>query len=248
VVAAGVSVRRGWGWALRSVTLRMDGPAMGGRIVGIAASQQSAASAVIRLMAGLSRPCHGELRVLGEDLTTAGGRAAVRRQVGVARRPGTLRPARTVRGLARRAARRAAFPREDADVLAAAILDRLALTAWSDVPVRQAPAATGRRAMLAAAAVHEPSLILLDGLLDGLRPRDLPSLAAALRALAPRTTLIAAGLDTGALHQTCDEVLTLHPSTPHPPTPPPSLTGATGQPRWKTRPGSRRHVSTPPRL
>jgi ABC-type multidrug transport system ATPase subunit len=216
VLAAGVGVRRGWGWALHSVSLRMDGPAVGGRIIGIAASQRSAASAVIRLMAGLSRPCHGELRVLGEDLTTAGGRAAVRRQVGVARRPGTLRPARTVRGLARRAARRAAFPREDADVLAAAILDRLALTPWSDVPVRQAPPATGRRAMLAAAAVHEPSLILLDGLLDGLAPRDLPSLAATLRALAATTTVIAAGQDAAALHLACDEVLTLPQASSRP--------------------------------
>jgi ABC-2 type transport system ATP-binding protein len=209
VLAAGVGVRGRWGWVLRSVSFRMEGPLPGGSIIGIAASQRPAASAVIRLLAGLSRPCHGELRVLGEDLTTARGRTAVQRRVGVARRPGRLPPAVAVRGLARRAARRARVPGQDAEVLTAAILDRLALTPWADVPVRLAPAGIGRRARLAAAAVHEPALILLDGLLDDLTPRELASLTRVLRELAADTAVIVAGHDVAALGLACDEVLTL---------------------------------------
>jgi ABC-2 type transport system ATP-binding protein len=187
----------------------MDGPLVGGTIIGIAASEQSAASAVVRLLAGLSQPTHGELRVLGEDLTTARGRAEVRHHIGVARRPSRLQPRLAIRGLIARAARRARLPRHDREVLTAAILDRLALTQWADVPVRLAPTAIGCRAGLAAAAVHEPGLLLLDGLLDGLTPRELASLADGVRDLAVDTAVIAAGRDVAALGLACDEVLTL---------------------------------------
>jgi ABC-type multidrug transport system ATPase subunit len=209
VLAAGVGARRGRNCGLRSVSFRMEGPLSGGSILGIAASQPSAASAVIRLLAGLSPPTHGELRVLGEDLTTARGRAAVRRQVGVAHRPSRLRPRLAVRGLVTRAARRARLPGYDREVLIAAILDRLALTQWADVPVRLAPTAIGCRAGLAAAAVHEPGLLLLDGLLDGLTPRELASLTSGVRDMAVDTAVIAAGRDVAALGLACDEVLTL---------------------------------------
>jgi len=209
VLAAGVGARRGRNCGLRSVSFRMEGPLPGGSILGIAASQPSAASAVIRLLAGLSPPTHGELRVLGEDLTTSRGRAAVRRQVGVAHRPSRLRPRLAVRGLVTRAARRARLPGYDREVLTAGILDRLALTQWADVPVRLAPTAIACRAGLAAAAVHEPALLLLDGLLDGLTPRELANLADGVRDLAVDTAVIAAGRDVAALGLACDEVLTL---------------------------------------
>jgi ABC-2 type transport system ATP-binding protein len=209
VLAAGVGVRRGWGCGLRSVSFRLDGPLPGGTILGIAASQQSAGSAVIRLLAGLSQPAHGELRVLGEDLTTARGRAVVRSHVGVARRPSRLQPRLAIRGLVARAARRASLPGRDQEVLTAAILDRLALTQWADVPVRLAPTAVGCRAGLAAAAVHEPGLLLLDGLFDGLTPPELASLTDGVRELAVDTAVIAAGRDATALGLACDEVLTL---------------------------------------
>jgi ABC-2 type transport system ATP-binding protein len=94
-------------------------------------------------------------------------------------------------------------------VLAAAILDRLALTPWADVPVRAAPAVIARRARLAAAAVHEPELLLLDGLLDGLGPRDAASVADSIRDLGRDTAIIAIGGDAAALALACDEVLTL---------------------------------------
>ena len=58
----------------------------------------------------------------------------------------------------------------DRHVLAAAILDRLSLMPWAEVPLRLAPDSIARRARLAAAAVHQPELLLLDGLLDGLPP------------------------------------------------------------------------------
>ena len=94
-------------------------------------------------------------------------------------------------------------------MLAAAILDRLALTPWADVPVRAAPAVIARRAKLAAAVVHEPELLLIDGLLDGLGPRDTENVAASIRDLGRDTAIVATGRDSAALALACGEVLTL---------------------------------------
>jgi phospholipid/cholesterol/gamma-HCH transport system ATP-binding protein/D-methionine transport system ATP-binding protein len=94
-------------------------------------------------------------------------------------------------------------------VLAAAILDRLALTPWADVPMRAAPPVIVRRAKLAAAAVHEPELLLIDGLLDGLGPRDTEIVAASIRDLGRDTAIVAIGRDSAPLAMACGEVLTL---------------------------------------
>ncbi len=202
VVAAGVGVRHGRGWALRSASFRLECPISGRTTFGIAISRagnHGAATALVDVLAGLVRPAYGELRVLGEDLTTARGRDAVRGQVGVARRLARPQPAFRVRGLVEHAAR----------LLTAAIVDRLSLTAWADVPLRTAPDVVCRRARLAAAAVHQPDLLLMDGLLDDLCPRDSAALADAIRDLGRDTTVVATGREAATLALACDEVLTM---------------------------------------
>jgi ABC-type multidrug transport system ATPase subunit len=214
VIAAGVGVRRGGlpglrGWDLRSASFRLDAPVYGSAALGIVITRYRAATALIDLLAGLVRPAYGELRVLGEDLTTAAGRAAVRDRVGVARRVARPKPAFRVRGLVEHAARLAGLPSQDRDPLAAAIVDRLSLTPWSDVPLRSAPEAIGRRARLAAAAVHQPDLLLIDGLLDDLPLGDAGALAEAIRDLGRDTAVIATGRDPVTLALACGEVLTM---------------------------------------
>ncbi len=209
VLAAGVGARHGWGWALRAASFRMDTPLSGRTVVGIAVPRRSAGSAVIDLLAGSARPAYGELRVLGEDLTTPQGRAAIRPRIGVGRRPGRLQTAFRLRGAVEHAARLAGLAAEDRETLTAAILDRLALTPWARVPLRAAPPAVSRRAWLAAAAVHEPDLLLLDRLLDDLSPRDAASVAAGIRDLGRDTAVITTGTDPGVLCLACDDVLTL---------------------------------------
>ncbi len=92
VLAAGVGIRHGWTWVLRAASFRLEILDAGRPAIGIAITRETARAAVIDLLAGLSRPAYGELRVLGQDLTTAQGRAAVRRYVGIAGcRPGRSR-------------------------------------------------------------------------------------------------------------------------------------------------------------
>jgi ABC-type branched-subunit amino acid transport system ATPase component len=80
---------------------------------------------------------------------------------------------------------------------------------WAEVSLRAVPDAVARRARLAAAAVHQPELILLDSLLDGLQSRDLTALTEAVRDLSKDTAILAAGCDGLALELACDEVLVL---------------------------------------
>jgi ABC-type branched-subunit amino acid transport system ATPase component len=108
------------------------------------------------------------------------------------------------------AAKLASPRRSDRRLLAAGILDRLSLMPWAEVPLRAAPDAVARRAWLAAAAVHQPELILLDGLLDGLQqPRDTTALIEAVRDLSRDCAILVAGCDGMALELACDEVLVL---------------------------------------
>ena len=214
VLAAGVGLRPGWGrglrgGALRSASFRLDGPIYGGTALGIAIGNPGAAAALVDLLAGLTRPAYGELRVLGEDMTTARGRSAVRGKVGVARRIARPQPTFRVRGLVEHAARLARLPSRDRGLLAAAIVDRLSLAPWADVPLRAAPVVICRRARLAAAAVHQPDLLLIDGLLDDLSRPDALGLADVIRDLGREATVVATGSDPSALALACGEVLTM---------------------------------------
>jgi ABC-2 type transport system ATP-binding protein len=209
VLAAGVGVRHGRGLVLRSASFRLESPVSGRTAFGIAISPDSAATALVDLLAGLVRPAYGELRVLGEDLTTPRGRSALRGHVGVARRIARPQPAFRVRGLVDHAARLARLPYRDRSPMAAAIVDRLSLTPWADVPLRAAPDVICRRARLAAAAVHQPDLLLIDGLLDDLSPTEAGALADAIQDLGRDMTIVATGRDRAVLALACGEVLTM---------------------------------------
>jgi ABC-2 type transport system ATP-binding protein len=207
VLAAGIGVRRGGRWAVRTASFRIGPPMPGKSALGITAAHAAAGSALIDVLAGASRVAYGELRVLGFDLITARGRHAVRNRVGVARRNSRLPPGIRVRGLVEHAARLAGPGSGDRQVLAAAILDRLALRPWAEVPVRLAPDAVGRRARLAAAAVHQPELLLADSLLDGLSLRDAIALAEVISDLGRDTGILLTGRDGQALALACSEVM-----------------------------------------
>jgi ABC-type multidrug transport system ATPase subunit len=177
--------------------------------LGIHVSAPAEAAAVVDVLAGAVKPVYGELRVLGFDMATTRGRAAVRGRVGVARRASRQLASTHVRGLVEHAARLAAPDGPDRHTLAAAILDRLSLGPWAEVRVRLAPPLVAQRARLAAAAVFQPELLLLDCLLDGLEPRDARLLANAIADLAADTGILVAGTDAAALSLVCDEVLVL---------------------------------------
>src|SRR5262249_20580997 len=160
---------------------------------------------LIGLLSGRIAPSYGNLRVLGHDMTQAAGRAAVRRRSGIASRAARMAmPAVRIRTLVERAARRSGQPPEARFLLVAAILDRLALTPWAEVPIVAAPELIARKARLAVACVHQPSLLIIDGLLDHLQPLDRTVLADAIRDLGRDTAVVALGADTDTLSLACE--------------------------------------------
>jgi ABC-type multidrug transport system ATPase subunit len=209
VLAAGIGVRRGRSWAVRSASFRVCPPTPGRSALGILITRPAESAALVDVLAGAVRPAYGELRVLGQDMASARGRAAVRGRVGVARRAARPVPGIRIRGLVEHAARLAGPGGGDRHVLAAAILDRLGLSPWAEVAVRLAPDSVARRARLAAAAVHQPELLLLDGLLDGLGQRDAAAFAESIRDLGRDTGILMTGSDASALALACDDVMTL---------------------------------------
>ncbi len=209
VLAAGVGLRVPGGWALRLASFRLDWSAVGKAALGIATPRSAASSALLDALAGRAGPAYGTLRVLGCDMSTASGRAAVRRQVGTASRTARPMPAIRIRRLVERAARRSGQPGSDAGLLVAAILDRLALMPWAEVALGAAPELIVRKARLAAACVHQPKLLLVDGLLDHLPPLDRTVLADVIRDVERDTAVVAMGIDPATLSLICDQVITL---------------------------------------
>jgi len=209
VLAAGIGVRHGRAWPVRSASFRIGAPEPGRSVLGILIDHPVQAAALVDVLAGATAPAYGELRVLGHDMATIRGRAAVRRRVGVARRAGRQLSGTRIRGLVEHGARLASRNRSDRSLLAASILDRLSLLPWAEVPVRAAPDAVARRARLAAAAVHQPELLLLDALLDGLPLRHVTVLADAVRDLSRDSGVLLTGCDREALLLACDDVLVL---------------------------------------
>ena len=205
VVAAGIGTQG----ALRSASFHL-GPFVPGRTaVGIAGPQGAGKTALTDLLAGLTVPAHGKLRVLGEDLSCPAGRAAVRYRIGLVPQPAGRPPGFTVRQLVAHAGWLAGLPGHEQDLAVARALDSLGLADWANLPVRSVPEGTARLTWLAAASVHEPELLLLDGVLDGMDDRDAVCVADAVRDAAMVTAVVVTGQDPERLERACGHVLTL---------------------------------------
>jgi ABC-type multidrug transport system ATPase subunit len=209
VLCAGVGVRSDNRWALRTASFRLDQSGLGSAALGIATPRSPAANALIGLLSGRMAPHYGSLHVLGYDMSTRAGRAAVRRQTGIASHASRPLASTRIRTIIDRAARKSGQPGTDRHLLVAAILDRLGLVPWADVAIGAAPPLIARKARLAVASVHQPKLLLVDSLLDQLQPLDRTVLADVIRDFTRGTAVIAFGTDADALMLVCDRVIEL---------------------------------------
>jgi len=209
VLCAGVGARYASGWAIRLASIRLDPSDLGGAALGIVTPRSASSAALVDLLSGRLAPAYGNLAVLGHDMRTAAGRAAAAAEVGIASRASRTVPGVRIRGIVERAARLAGQPGSDRHLLVAAILDRLALTPWAEVPARAAPDLIARKVRLAAACVHQPQLLVIDGLLDQLSALDLTVLADVIRDLKRDTAVIALGRRADSLALVCDHVIAL---------------------------------------
>ncbi len=137
---------------------------------------------LMRILATLSRPTRGDLRIAGLDLRTQG--LEVRRQVGlVSHQPllyGDLSAEENLRFYAR------LYGLQDADRRIHALLEQVGLAAWRTSLVRTFSRGMQQRLAIARAILHDPPVLLLDEPDTGLDPHAAERLQTLLEDLATR--------------------------------------------------------------
>jgi ABC-type methionine transport system ATPase subunit len=127
-------------------------------------------SLLMRLILGLDQPSAGSVRVLGADLERLDGRAMrhLRRQIGVVLQGGSLLASATVLENLLLPLRELPMSRNDMTRAARLVMTLLQLDGLENHPPRALSLGQRRQVELARALVHQPRLLIWDGLSDGL--------------------------------------------------------------------------------
>ncbi|MBM3666126.1 MAG: ATP-binding cassette domain-containing protein [Actinobacteria bacterium] len=140
----------------------------GGEIYGFLGPNGAGKTTTVRMLTTLLAPTGGSATVAGFDVAAEPGE--VRRKIGVALQEAALDPLMTGRELIHLQATLHGLPRERGDELGDALLGRVGLTQAADRRVGTYSGGMRRRLDLAAALVHEPSVLFLDEPTTGLDP------------------------------------------------------------------------------
>ena len=187
--------------ALREVDLAIPG----GAALLVSGPNGAGKSTLLRVLAGLTRPTHGDVCVLGEKLFGSGA-WRVRGRVGFLGSEAGLYAELSVRENLTFCARLQGVDRARIDL----VIEALELVEYSDAPVRTLSLGYRRRTGLARVLLAQPELLLLDEPWNGLDAAAAEGLGGILAARhdAGATTLIAAHAD-GAHGATFDTSIAL---------------------------------------
>jgi ABC-2 type transport system ATP-binding protein len=139
-----------------------------GEIYGFLGPNGAGKTTTVRMLTTLLLPTGGNATVAGFDVATEA--SAVRRKIGVALQEAALDPLMTGRELIHLQATLHGLPRDRGEELGDALLGRVGLTQAADRRVGTYSGGMRRRLDLAAALVHEPSVLFLDEPTTGLDP------------------------------------------------------------------------------
>ena len=164
--AEGVSVSFGGIRALKDISLKVEP----GMVTGLIGPNGAGKTTIFNVIAGLQRPDAGEIWLGDRDITGLG--ALKRARLGVAR---TFQRLETFGSLSTREdvlvaleSRRGLVPRRQRSDRADQLLERVGLTAVSDLPADVLSTGNARRMELARALATEPKVLLLDEASSGL--------------------------------------------------------------------------------
>jgi ABC-type multidrug transport system ATPase subunit len=119
-------------------------------------------STLLRLIAGVERPREGRISIHGHDLWNA--EVAERQPIAYVPEQPELTPYATIEEIVRLVCRLRGVPKDDA----AAAIERVGLAGHASRSIRQLSQGQRRRAVLAAAWVGQPSVLLLDEPLEAM--------------------------------------------------------------------------------
>jgi ABC-2 type transport system ATP-binding protein len=137
-----------------------------GEVTGFLGPNGSGKTTTIRLLMGLLRPSEGRASILGRDCQAEG--TALKRDVGYLPEEPFLYPYLTGRELLEFVAGLHGFSRAEARRRASAGLERFGLTAEQNGFSITYSLGTRKRLALAAALIHDPSVLVLDEPTNGL--------------------------------------------------------------------------------
>jgi len=199
----GLSKRFGHQAALQGVNLEVAR----GEFLALFGPNGAGKTTLLRIIASLTQPTAGSVRVLGHDLGQ--GATAVRRQIGlISHHPllyGDLTPDENLRFFARM------YDLADAEARIAAVLEQMGLTGRRRDPVRTLSRGMVQRLSIARALLHDPAILLLDEPYTGLDLQAADRLRTTLQELATseRTILLTTHhLEQGV--ELCDRAAILH--------------------------------------
>lgn len=199
----GLSKTFGHQVALREVNLEVAA----GQFLALLGPNGAGKTTLIRILASLTRPTAGSVRVLGCDLGQEA--TAVRRQIGlISHHPllyGDLTADENLRFFARM------YDLPEAQVRITSLLEQVGLAARRHDPVRTFSRGMVQRLSLARALLHDPAVLLLDEPYTGLDLQAADMLRATLHNLAAsgRTVILAThNLEQGL--EVCHRVAVLH--------------------------------------
>src|SRR4029450_813997 len=151
-------------WAVQGVDLEVSES----EIYGFLGPNGAGKTTMVRMLTTLLLPTAGRASVAGHDIVAEA--SAVRRSIGVALQEAALDPLMTGRELVRLQATLHGIPRRDGERRADALLERVDLGDAADRRVGTYSGGMQRRLDLAAALVHEPTVLFLDEPTTGLAP------------------------------------------------------------------------------
>jgi ABC-2 type transport system ATP-binding protein len=164
----------------------LDLEAEAGRVVALLGPNGAGKTTFVRMVATLTKPDSGTLRVAGIDAVTEPER--VRRLIGLAGQYAAVEPTMTGRENLEMVARLFGLSRRDARAATAEVLRDFDLDDAADRAVKTYSGGMRRRVDLGASMVGAPRLLLLDEPTTGLDPRSRLELWASIRALVDRGT------------------------------------------------------------
>ncbi|MCB9624941.1 MAG: ABC transporter ATP-binding protein [Sandaracinus sp.] len=199
IVAENVSKWFGAHAAVRELTFE----APKGALVGLLGLNGAGKTTTLRMLAGLTAPTSGSLRLAGHDAASKAARAVV----GYLPDRPPLWPDMRVRAFVTHAARLRG--RDDVASVDAA-LERAGLREVAGEPLDTLSHGYRQRVGLAQALVHDPAVLVLDEPIQGLDPEQIAEMRATLDRLRGERTIVLSTHILGEVARSCDHLLVLH--------------------------------------
>lgn len=140
-----------------------------GEILAFLGANGAGKTTTLRMVTGLLRPSGGTVRIAGIDAWS--DPRSARRQIGYVPDTPLLWEGLTAAEYLWLVAGLHAIPEVEAKRRAAELLERLGLTRWQDSLIRHFSLGMKRKMAIAGALIHQPDLLLLDEVTNGLDPR-----------------------------------------------------------------------------